>query len=91
MEADVQNITVNRKENSTDIGNISSEEPISPINQRKLKAASSLYRLNPILEEGILRVCGRLENAPIDQDAKHPIILPNKHDLTTYNHRTLPS
>ena len=26
---------------------------------------------------------GRLENAPIDQDAKHPIILPNKHHLTT--------
>ena len=48
-----------------------------------MKAASSLYRLNPILEDGILRVGLRLENAPIDRDAKHPIILPNKHHLTT--------
>ena len=83
LEANVRNIATKRKENSTDIGNISSEKPISPINPENLKVASSLYWLDTILEDGILGVGGRLENAPMDQDARHPIILPNKHHLTT--------
>jgi hypothetical protein len=50
--------------------------------QRKLKSIGPLYKLNPILENGILRVGGCLRNAPIDVNAKHPSILPNKHHLT---------
>ena len=56
---------------------------LQSIKKKNLKVASSLYWLNPILEDGILRVGECLENALIDQDAKHPIILPNKHHLTT--------
>ena len=39
--------------------------------------------LHPLLDEiGILRVGGRLENALIDYDAKHPIILPYRDHVT---------
>ena len=38
--------------------------------------------LNPVLDEGILRVGGCLENAPISFEAKHPMILPSKHHVT---------
>ncbi|XP_076660689.1 uncharacterized protein LOC143364062 [Halictus rubicundus] len=34
------------------------------------------------VDGGLLRVGGRLSNAPIDYDQKHPIILPSKHLLT---------
>jgi hypothetical protein len=38
--------------------------------------------LNPQLEGGLLRVGGRLVNAPIDGDSKHPIIFPFRHPVT---------
>ncbi|CAB4028223.1 Hypothetical predicted protein, partial [Paramuricea clavata] len=46
------------------------------------KTGMSLRQLNPQLEDGLLRVGGRLVNAPIDGDLKHPIILPFKHPVT---------
>ena len=46
------------------------------------KKNSSIYKLDPVLENGLLRVGGRLEHAPIENDAKHPIILPKKHHVT---------
>ena len=50
---------------------------------RKLKMATSLCKLNPVLDgEGILRVGGRLENAAISYDAKHQIIVPYRHHVT---------
>ena len=53
---------------------------------------SSIYKLDPVLENGLLRVGGRLEHAPIENDAKHPIILPKRHHVTKliieYFHRT---
>ena len=43
---------------------------------RKLKIATSLCKLNPVLDsEGLLRVGGRLENAAISYNSKHQIIL----------------
>jgi hypothetical protein len=42
----------------------------------------SLRQLNPQLEGGLSRVGGRLVNAPIDGDSKHPIILPFRHPVT---------
>ena len=48
-------------------------------NRNNLKKNSSIYKLNPVLENGLLRVGGRLEHAQIENDAKHPIILPKKH------------
>lgn len=46
------------------------------------KAGVSLYQLNPQLMEGFLRVGGRLVNAPLAYERKHPIILPYKHQVT---------
>ena len=41
---------------------------------------SPIYILKPFLdEEGILRVGGRLKNAPVPEKAQHPIILPKNH------------
>ncbi|XP_017470374.1 PREDICTED: uncharacterized protein LOC108362054 [Rhagoletis zephyria] len=43
---------------------------------------SSLARLQPFLDsKGILRVGGRIKNAVISDDVKHPIILPKKSPL----------
>ena len=42
----------------------------------------SLQKLNPIHVAGVLRVGGRLRNAPLDFDAKHPIIMPANSQVT---------
>lgn len=49
---------------------------------RNLLKRSHLRRLNPVLVNGILRVEGRLERSSLSFDAKHPIILPEKHHVT---------
>ena len=44
---------------------------------------SPIYILEPFLdEEGILRVGGRLKNAPLLENAQHPIILPKNHHVS---------
>ncbi|XP_052855155.1 uncharacterized protein LOC128263918 [Drosophila gunungcola] len=44
---------------------------------------SKLISLGPILSsEGLLRVGGRLQNASLDYEAKHPILLPKDHPVT---------
>ena len=44
---------------------------------------SPIYILEPFLdEEGILRVGGRLKNAPLPEKAQHPIILPKNHHVS---------
>ncbi|KAK3734270.1 hypothetical protein QZH41_008857, partial [Actinostola sp. cb2023] len=60
------------------------EDDIVRLVQREafcLKKEESLKNLSPILEEGILRVGGRLVNAP-EETLKHPAILPSKHHVT---------
>ena len=53
---------------------------------RKLSKAvghsCALRKLNPILVDGVIRVGGRLERAPISFITKHPMILPPKHHVT---------
>jgi len=44
--------------------------------------ARSLFKLNPILVDGTIRVGGRLKKAPVSFDLKHPIILPHSHHVT---------
>lgn len=48
----------------------------------QVKPNSPLKNLHPVLKDGILRVGGRLTNAPIPEDRKHPMILPARHPLT---------
>ena len=35
------------------------------------------------MKNGLMRVGGHLQHAPVDYEAKHPIILPNKHHITS--------
>ena len=48
-----------------------------------MKKTSSLFRLNPFLDEnGLLRVGGRIKHVMVSFDVKHPIILPSKNHVT---------
>ena len=47
-----------------------------------VKSKSPLRKLCPILIDGILCVGGRLQNAPIPTEVKHPVLLPKKHHIT---------
>ncbi|XP_077262536.1 uncharacterized protein LOC143897601 [Temnothorax americanus] len=52
-------------------------------NNKPLNAKSPLLSLNPFVDhEGLLRVGGRLKNAPISFNSKHPILLAS-HPLVT--------
>ena len=42
-----------------------------------------LASLDPVLQDGILKVGGRLKNASIPQNAKHQMILPKHHHVST--------
>ena len=48
----------------------------------QLPRSSPLIKLCPILEDGIVRVGGRLEKADLTYDVKHPIIIPGKTRLS---------
>ena len=48
-----------------------------------MKKTSSLYRLDAFIDgDGVLRVGGRIRNASIPYDVKHPVILPSKGHVT---------
>ena len=51
---------------------------------------SPIYRLDPFVDNGLLRVGGRLHNAEIPEECKHPIILPRKSQVTTLIIRNAP-
>ena len=45
--------------------------------------SSPLLKLCPILEDGLLKVGGRMRYAPLNYAAKHPVLLPEKHHVTS--------
>ena len=49
---------------------------------RSLAPNSSLLPLQPVLIDGVIRVGGRLERAPIPFEAKHQVLLSPKHPLS---------
>ena len=50
---------------------------------KKLKIPAHMQKLHPFLDDkGILRVGGRLENGLIKFEAKHPMIVPDRHHVT---------
>ena len=58
---------------------------VKPISDQLLKEYSCLRRLqtlNPYVVQDTLRVGGRLQNSPLSESAKHPILLPDKHHVT---------
>ena len=46
-----------------------------------VKKSSSIAKLDPELRDGLLCVGGRLRHAPIEQEQRHPVILPKKHHV----------
>ena len=48
---------------------------------RSVKNSSSIAKLDPVLRDGLLSVGGRLRRAPIEQEQRHPVILPKKHHV----------
>ena len=60
-----------------------SEKAVDVDDLRRISELKTLRPLRPCIDVGsILRVEGRLENAELPLDAKHPIILPSRHALT---------
>ena len=48
-----------------------------------LRKASSLYKLDPFLDQdGLIRVGGRIRRANVSFDTKHPVIIPGTGHLT---------
>ena len=48
-----------------------------------LRKASSLYKLDPLLDQdGLIRVGGRIRRANVSVDRKHPVIIPRTGHLT---------
>lgn len=47
-----------------------------------IKRNSRIYRLDPILQHGILRVGGRLSKLAMPEETKHPAILPKDNHLS---------
>ncbi|XP_072171548.1 uncharacterized protein [Diadema setosum] len=49
---------------------------------RRIAKSSPLYKLNAKLtDEGLICVGGRLDNAPLEERAKHPVIMPPNHHV----------
>ncbi|KAL7825761.1 hypothetical protein SRHO_G00334990 [Serrasalmus rhombeus] len=48
----------------------------------RLKKGSHIYKLNPILQDGILRVGGRLHKSTMPEEVKHPAILHKNSHVT---------
>ena len=50
---------------------------------REVKETSSLWKLSPFLQDGLIKVGGRLENSSFSYEVKHPIILPQNFLLAS--------
>ena len=47
----------------------------------RVKKCSSIYKLNPILKDGVIRVGRCLRHVPLENETKHPVILPKTHHI----------
>jgi hypothetical protein len=75
-----------RTAHSAIIKNVQTEtfsEEIRELSKGNSLKHNKLTSLDPVIgPDGLLRVGGRLKNAPLAYDIKHPILLPNKHHVT---------
>ncbi|XP_049329531.1 uncharacterized protein LOC125794101 [Astyanax mexicanus] len=51
-------------------------------NGKNVSRKSSIFRLDPVLDHGILRVGGRLSRMAMPEEQKHPAILPKRHYIS---------
>ncbi|XP_034151514.1 uncharacterized protein LOC117595338 [Esox lucius] len=61
------------------------EEELSTLKAGKsgVKRSSRLYKLDPVLDDGLLRVGGRLSRLAMPEEAKHPVILSKDLHIST--------
>ena len=52
------------------------EEILAISTNKKIHKSSMLRKLDPVLKDGILRIGGRIDRAPLPYETRHPIILP---------------
>ena len=72
---------VQNKAFPTEIASLKKQEHIGNQQRKKgsgVKRSSPIYKLDPKLDENLLRVGGRLNKADLPTETKHPIILPKK-------------
>ena len=50
--------------------------------KQEIPRTSRLYSLSPYIEDGVLKVGGRLKNATLLLEQKHPVLLPGKSHIT---------
>ncbi|XP_043470231.1 uncharacterized protein LOC122503668 [Leptopilina heterotoma] len=58
------------------------DELISLKRNGTVDSKSSLFKLNPFLDQDLIKVGGRLEHANIPDTQKHPTVLPKHHNVT---------
>ena len=51
------------------------------VTESNVRISSPIYRLDPTLDDGVLRVGGRLKNSAMPEKSKHPVILPKGHPI----------
>ena len=61
------------------LSNVPKEEERS---DHHVKRSSPIYRLDPTMTDGVLRVGGRLSKAAMPEESKHPAILPKNQHVT---------
>ena len=59
--------------------------PEELMNPSMIKKSSAIVKLDPKMVDGLLRVEGRLRHAPIEVDAKYPIILSERPSCSSWN------
>ncbi|XP_044165822.1 uncharacterized protein LOC122949828 [Acropora millepora] len=58
-------------------------EEIKDLEKRgNVKRSSKLVKLRPIFDNGLMRVGGRIVDAPVSPDARFPMIVPPNHSVT---------
>ena len=77
-EAELQIVKVIQDQSFTEEIAALRQSPSSDVRnmQKTMKRSSQLYKLDPIYDERVLRVGGRLRNSSNSEDVKHPLILP---------------
>ncbi|XP_051803238.1 uncharacterized protein LOC127533647 [Acanthochromis polyacanthus] len=58
------------------------KEEVQMLSHGNLPRSHQLFQLDPVVQDGILRVGGRLKKASLPLDEKHPVILPRDSVVT---------
>ncbi len=79
----LQTLQKHTSQNSANLEKVQNEKARTDQRQERLiNKDSPLISLNPVLQKGLLKVGGRLRNAPITESAKHQVILPKNHHVS---------